>query len=284
MDGLCAGAIVGGAIELTAVVAIHEGRSLWRARHHGWNAEVEVTVLAASLGQQDSRRVLQFHATAKHFENLRSAHAQRTFSHGLTGERQPYLVHERLAGMSLAARLTSGQRLSLREVSRMVLQLTAVYGEAHRRGLVTGSVSPYDIWLVPADDLLAKLAPTGAVREAIDDWDQHCLRAPERRARASVDGRADLWALGAAAHFALTGQPPRDVRKSGVVVRQAPASEVRPWSAAIDEWFRIALAPAPEQRFQSAEEMAGSWCEAFDAVDDGICFADEVVTAEALTG
>ncbi len=82
----------------------------------------------------------------------------------------------------------------------------------------------------------------------------------------SVDFKSDLWALGVVAYHCLTGGVPFAGETLGslcVAIAAAlfkPPSHYRPeLPPAVDSWFARALAVEPEDRFDSAKEMANSF-------------------------
>jgi serine/threonine-protein kinase len=93
--------------------------------------------------------------------------------------------------------------------------------------------------------------------------------SPELVKSASVDHRADLWALGVVAYRTLTGRLPFRGETFGAIAITINEAEFEPPSAlvegldpAVDAWFRLALCRNIQGRFQTAVEMADALREA----------------------
>ncbi len=161
-----------------------------------------------------------------------------------------FIVMEFVDGMNLRQLLAAG-RISPREALAVVPPLCDALQYAHDRGLVHRDIKPENILIDRlgrvkiADFGLARLAsapaePSGEVLGT------PVYMAPEQRARpASVDHRADIYALGVVLYQMLTGelptpgelQPPSrrvriDVRLDEIVLRALEADPARRYSAA----------------------------------------------------
>jgi hypothetical protein len=130
----------------------------------------------------------------------------------------PFLVMELLEGLTLDARWEqSGGRMELGEVLFLADQLLDVLAAAHDKGIVHRDIKPENLFLTKAgalkildfgiarlreSRLKVKMTQTGNVMGT------PAFMAPEQ-ARAKwelVDGRTDLWAVGASMFFLLTGK------------------------------------------------------------------------------
>ena len=125
-----------------------------------------------------------------------------------------YIVMEYIDGQSLAERLKSGP-LEPRQAAEWMAQIADAIGDVHRRGFVHRDLKPQNILLDKdgrphvADFGLA-LHASGQQRMAGDRSGTLRYMAPEQvRGEAQwLDGRADVWALGAIFYEMLTGEPP----------------------------------------------------------------------------
>ncbi|MEQ9321833.1 MAG: serine/threonine-protein kinase, partial [Polyangiaceae bacterium] len=273
------GTWVGMKVQLVRQLAVGTTSTVWLGKHRDRREPVAVKLLEGRLHRSRGPEIVRFHREAKALEQLKSAHSVRLLEHGLTGDEQPFLVMELLRGQTLEARLRREGTLPLPDVTRMVQQLTAALGEAHELGIVHRDVNPDNVFLVCAEQVVAKLLDFGLAkhmqsgRYAISTSDamrQSAMTvAPEMlRVGGDVDHRVDLWALGALAFRALTGAHPFAAADYHETIRRMKAGEVPTLAELglgtelppmLNHFFSVALAPSPSDRFTSAEELAASW-------------------------
>jgi eukaryotic-like serine/threonine-protein kinase len=288
------GQMVGTGVQLVRQLATGSTSTVWLAQRNARGGAVAVKLLDARLLKRDGQEVVRFHREAKILEELKSAHSVRVLEHGLTADRQPFLVMELLRGLTLEARLRRDRRLSITEVTRLVQQLTGALTEAHELGVIHRDVSADNVFLVCAEALYAKLLDFGLAKHmrsghyAVSTSDairgSMLAVAPEQVDMSrGVDHRIDLWALGILAYRALTGEHPfqhADYHQTIALMRQGVFKPVSDFSSvsqvippALDDWFELALAPNPDDRFSSAEEMAAAWMRAVGEEDSCDAFA-----------
>lgn len=128
-----------------------------------------------------------------------------------------YFVMELVEGRPIRELLDAGKLYEEREAVEIILQIAQALQHAHRRGLIHRDVKPANIVLTT--DGIAKLADLGMARETDDAvlarrekgmaMGTPYYMAPEQiRGRENIDGRADLYALGATLYHMVTGRPP----------------------------------------------------------------------------
>ena len=130
----------------------------------------------------------------------------------------PYLVLELLVGESLADRLRRGP-MALDEVAPIIRQVGAALAAAHREGIVHRDLKPANIFLIPQDEgpPRAKVLDFGISKihgsNTVKTQDTQMLGTPQYMApeqatgrHDQVDGRTDVFALGAVVFEMLTGQ------------------------------------------------------------------------------
>jgi protein kinase-like protein len=167
-----------------------------------------------------------------------------------------YLVMERLPGTTLRDEMSRGPAPMRRVVLVMMETLTALEA-AHRYGVLHRDIKPSNI--LHQDDGHTKIADFGIAKsvdlqplnEPADDVTQTGIvlgtpgyLAPERRTGQPASVRSDLYSVGAVMVEALTGTRPGPDR---VDIESVPAP-LRPVAAR-------AVAPNPEDRYTSAEQM-----------------------------
>lgn len=180
-----------------------------------------------------------------------------------------FLVMEYIDGASLQYLVDSRGHLPLDRAVNYIAQSALGLQHAHDNGLVHRDVKPSNLMLDWAGTV--KLLDLGLARFArtADNVTQTSdsktvlgtadYLAPEQARSSNVDGRADVYALGAVAYFVLTGKPPFD---GGSVAQKlirhqtevpAPVSASRPEvPAALTAVVARLLAKDPAARPQSA--------------------------------
>ena len=186
-----------------------------------------------------------------------------------------FIVMQYVEGETLADRLRRG-RPSPDEALDVVSQVADALAAAHRQGVVHRDIKPQNIVLTPRGGLkvldfgLAKRAPFGPQAEA----ETHSTIAesgavvgtapymsPEQIQQDPVDGRTDLFALGATYYECLTGRQAFTGKNALQICGQvlhvdpAPPSSINDLlGPAHDELCRQLLTKDPEKRVQTAEE------------------------------
>ena len=191
-----------------------------------------------------------------------------------------YLTMRYIEGTDLRALIEADGALEPARAARLVAQVAAALAAAHRRGLMHRDVKPANV-LINAEDgrehayltdfgiarhvaATSGLTQTGSVVGTLD------YLAPERIEDGSGDSRADVYALGCVLFQVLTGSVPypRDSEVAKMYAHlNAPvpdAREVKPVPDALAELAMGAMAKEPDDRVQSASELAERLLEAAD--------------------
>jgi eukaryotic-like serine/threonine-protein kinase len=180
----------------------------------------------------------------------------------------PFLAMELLEGVSLETALT--QRLPLAEAVRIGREVAEGLAAAHAAGLIHRDIKPDNIFLEEAVGRV-KLLDFGLARAVQGDAQlteqgfivgTPAYMAPEQAAGRVIDGRADLYSLGAVLYRLCTGQVPfpgTDVMAtlSALATREpVPIREVNPAvPVVLAELIHALLAKDPHSRPSSAQEV-----------------------------
>ena len=181
-------------------------------------------------------------------------------------EGRPLFSMELLEGETLQERLERG-KLPAQEARRIAAQAAKALSFAHRRGVVHRDLKPANLFLCTSgavkllDFGLARAA--GAARLTAQGTVSGTLgyMAPELLSGQLVDGRADLYALGATLFELFTGQRAFGGTDPYAVLHRQRAEAPSPRavdpqvSPADDELVRRALQPDPERRFLDAQQL-----------------------------
>ena len=141
-------------------------------------------------------------------------------------EERPYLVMRYMYGGSLADRLARGP-LSLSQALEILASLASGLDEAHRQGIVHRDLKPanilFDQYDKPylADFGIAKLIASHSTLTKNAIIGSPAYMSPEQaRGEENIDGRSDIYALGAIMFEMLTGRVPyKATNPSGQMVR-----------------------------------------------------------------
>jgi eukaryotic-like serine/threonine-protein kinase len=183
----------------------------------------------------------------------------------------PYLAMELLEGTDLATLLRERASLTLPETVTLVEDVARGLEVLHAAGVVHRDLKPANLFLAEGEAPRWKILDYGVskLRESTMTEDQVVgtpgYMAPEQAQGGTVDGRSDLFALGAVAYRALTGQRPFAGTGTPQLLYQVVyAQPVRPREVAADLprdvelVLAIALAKAPKARFPTSASFASA--------------------------
>jgi serine/threonine-protein kinase len=189
-------------------------------------------------------------------------------------EGPPFLVMELLTGPSLKQAIVHGGRLEPHRVAYIAAQVLSALGAAHAERVVHRDVKPDNIILIDTTAMrdFVKVLDFGVAKLQRENVEGLTVAgailgtlsymAPEQARGEELDGRADVYSVGACMYHALAGKKPFE-RKSkaelyAAVILEPPPSleferpDVDPKLIAIIEH---ALQKKPADRFKTAEEM-----------------------------
>ena len=251
--------------------------SVWLAYDRTLERLCALKVMDADATTDDARK--RFHREARVTARIHSMSVVNLFDHGVW-QGLPYIVMEYLDGEDLATRIARETKLTLRQTCDIVVQVARGLTHAHGSGVIHRDIKPENIYLVASDDgEIAKILDFGIatrdVRLATDDTQAGMFlgtpmyASPEQVRGPDVDFRTDLWSLAIVAFECLTGHTPF----TGITLEELcgniltqPVPPISQYDAelplALDEWVQRALDREPEQRFQSAKELADSFAAA----------------------
>jgi eukaryotic-like serine/threonine-protein kinase len=252
---------------------------VYRARDTRLDRTVAIKILPAHLSDPVSRQ--RFEREAKIISGLN--HPNICVLHDVGSQNGvDYLVMECVEGETLAKRLERGS-LPLEQVLKYGAQIADALNKAHVRGVIHRDLKPGNIMLTPAgaklmDFGLAKpVSPvaspatmTAAAPQQSPITEQGTIigtfqyMSPEQIEGKDLDNRSDIFSFGAALYEMLAGQRAFQ-GKSQLSVASAilekepdPISNIKPMTPpALDHTIRKCLAKVPEERWQSASDLAG---------------------------
>ena len=241
---------------------------VYRARQLSLDRIVALKVIAPALMADESirRRFLRESRVAASIDH---PHVIPIY---YTGEEDgvAYIAMRHVAGDDLRTLVRREGPLEPSRAARVIGQTAAALDAAHAAGLVHRDVKPANVLLGAGEHAyltdfgLTKhvLSESGATKSGqwVGTLD---FIAPEQIRGERVDARSDVYALGCVLYYVLTGGPPF-ARDGDEAKLWAHLSERPPQVSvaapdvpkAFDAVIARALAKAPEQRFQSAGDLA----------------------------
>ena len=179
----------------------------------------------------------------------------------------PFIAMELISGESLHARLQRG-RIDWREALSLAEALAKALDYAHQAEVVHRDIKPANVLLtskgVPkiADFGIAKLPNTHLTQSGTVMGTPYFM-SPEQLQGEDVDGRSDVFSLGALLYNLLTGAPPFRGNDLASITQQvlyksptSPSELVDDIPVDVDGVLARAMAKRPDERYQSGEELA----------------------------
>ena len=183
----------------------------------------------------------------------------------------PYFVMEFVDGATLQDRMDESGPLPVSEILYIGKQIASGLAAAHALGLIHRDIKPANILLEKGIVQKIKITDFGLARAADDaSMTQSGMiagtplyMAPEQAKGASLDARTDLFSFGSVLYALATGHPPFRAPNTFAVLRRVADDTPRPIQEVISDipnWLvaiiNKLLAKEPEDRFQSAQELA----------------------------
>jgi len=192
-----------------------------------------------------------------------------------------YFVMEYVEGKTLHDDLSAGKIFSEEEALDIIIQVAHALAHAHARGLIHRDVKPKNIMIDTAG--VVKLADMGLARATTDveaarmeagkAYGTPYYIAPEQiRGKIDIDGRADIYGLGATLYHLVTGRVPYMADDPEEVMRKHLRNQLIPpdhintsLSAGVSEVVEVMMAKRREDRYNTVNELL----EDLDALADG---------------
>jgi dienelactone hydrolase len=248
---------------------------VWRARDERLGRDVAIKLLLPHPSNADAR-VRAFQNEARAAGALNHTNVLTVYDVG-DHDGAPFLVTECLEGEPLRARLGAGA-LSVDEALDVARQVARGLGAAHARGIVHRDLKPENIFL--ALDGRVKILDFGLATLSDSARHPHDLpagttaplvagtasyMAPEQVRGEAVDGRADIFALGAVLYEMLAGRRPfkRDstlgTLDAVLTLQPLDLSDVnREVPPAVSQVVRRCLAKSPGDRFAAVGDLVSA--------------------------
>ena len=263
--------------------------TVYLAHDQKHNRKVAVKVmrpeLAATLGSDRFLREVQVAAQLSH-PHILPMHD--------SGEADGilYYVMPYVDGETLKERIAKEGQLSVNDAMRLGREVAEALAYAHTRGIIHRDIKPGNILLQSGHALVADFGiarALGAEGEALTKTGLAVgtpqYMAPEQATgEREVDGRADIYALGAVMYEMVAGEPPFTGPTARAIITRSLTEEPRSLTvsraglpAAVNSSIMKALAKSPSDRYANAQEMVVALDRALEGTRSG---AGPVATTE----
>ncbi|MFO0639226.1 MAG: serine/threonine-protein kinase [Polyangiaceae bacterium] len=267
------GSLLAGKYRLESLLGTGGMGTVYEGLHEGVGKRFAIKVLRSEAFHDEPTRA-RFRKEAQAAAKIEHPNVVAVFDVGETDDAAPFMVMELLRGQSLFEALEAG-RMAPEQAVDVAIEMLSALDCAHKAGIVHRDIKPANVFLTKAADGTnhVKVLDFGVAKFA--ETDEASLTqsgaivgtplymAPEQfLAEKEVDGRADVWAVGATLFQMLTDRPVHlttsaTAAAAKVVSERAP--RVKSLREEIPEDLDAIVARALEikkdDRFASAREM-----------------------------
>ncbi len=216
------GLAIGGRYEIRRVIGAGGMGVVCEAEHLDLGKRVAVKLIDKSMKESESI-IARFKREAKAAGRIQSEHIVDVFDVNADARVGLYMVMEHLTGEDLQARIEREKRIEVKTAVMIAHQIARGLAKAHEAGVIHRDLKPANVFLTQRDNgqLLVKLLDFGVSKLLLDTKGDARITgsgtpigtplymSPEQaEGKDDVDGRADIWSLGAVLYEALAGTPP----------------------------------------------------------------------------
>lgn len=264
-----------GPYQIVSIIGAGGMGEVYRAKDPRLGREVAIKFLPTAFSQ-DSERLRRFEQEARAASALNHPNILTVFDIG-ESDSTPFIVTELLVGSTLREHLGNGP-LPPRKATEYAVQIARGLAAAHEKGIIHRDLKPANIFITKdgrvkiLDFGLAKLAEREMEDATVTRFEPQTGKgvvlgssgymSPEQIRGQVVDQRSDIFAFGAVLYEMISGKRAFEGRTSAdsasAILSQDPpdllaSAQVSP---AMDRIVRHCLEKSPDDRFQSARDLA----------------------------
>jgi serine/threonine-protein kinase len=260
------GTILKNRYKLVSKLGVGVSSTVYEAEDLQAGQKLAIKVLKPELNHNPTF-VQRFRRETRTAQSLNSPYVVKVFEWDIQ-EDNNYIVMELVKGKTLRQMLDEQGHLPIIQSLRIIIQVLEGIGEAHKAGIVHRDLKPANIMVTPEG--LTKVMDFGIAKDAAltsltSDGSvigTPYYMSPEQVRGLHVDGRADIYAVGAILYEMLSGHPPFDADTAyGIITKHIEAQPVPLHlinpniPMLLNAMVLKALAKKPEDRYQNSSEM-----------------------------
>jgi tRNA A-37 threonylcarbamoyl transferase component Bud32 len=262
--------------------------TVYRAEHVQISKVMAIKLLHREL-EQNPENVARFHREAESASRLNHPNTVHVFDFGRTKSGSLYLVMEYVDGDDLAKVLDNDGPMPFGRVAYLCAQVAGSVEDAHAAGIVHRDLKPENIVIAEGrDGETAKVLDFGLAKLFEGNVEAQVTSSgtivgtpyymsPEQIQGQELDGRSDVYAIGAIMYECVVGKPPFEAPNPvGVLSKHLSEEPLRPSArsplsvpAEADEIILRCLEKDPDRRYQTAEEVRQALIEYLATVGSG---------------
>ena len=264
--------VLGDRYELGAMIGTGGMADVYVAQDLRLNRQVAVKILRSDLAR-DPSFVTRFNKEALAVAALNHPGIVSVYDSGkedTPGGPMPYMVMEYVEGNTLRDIIHRGERFPLQRAVEIVEGILIALQYSHKSGIVHRDIKPGNIMIT--DSGAVKVMDFGIARALSDSgatmtstWNivgTAQYLSPEQATGSAADARSDLYSVGCLFYELVSGKPPFTGDTPVAIAYQhvsaplVPVTEVESTlDPALNNFFSVALAKDPNERYQSANAM-----------------------------
>jgi serine/threonine-protein kinase len=241
--------------------------SVFKARRISPGEIVAFKALPPSFAK-NANLVARFKREVRILISLKHENIIQGFDSGSIGNLH-YLAMEFVDGQTVFKELVREKRLSRGRVINIMTAVARALAYAHSEGLIHRDVKPDNILI--RNDGVVKLCDLGLAREQADTGFTMIgtklgtpkYMSPEQvEGSKDIDGRADIYSLGATAYHLLTGEVPHSAPTGTMIMRAQMFGTIQPIKQVLPDADPVlaaiiehCLAKNPDDRYQTMDEL-----------------------------
>ena len=297
------GDVIAGRYRVVAPIGRGAMGMVYRAEHVQIRKVVAIKLLHREL-QENPENVTRFHREAESASRLNHPNTVHVFDFGRTESGSLYIVMEYVDGADLGKVIDKEGPMPFGRVAYLCAQVAGSVADAHEAGIVHRDLKPENIVITQGrDGEMAKVLDFGLAKLFEGTAEVQVTSSgtivgtpyymsPEQIQGHELDGRSDVYAMGAIMYECVVGKPPFEAPNPvGVLTKHLSQEPLRPSSrsplsvpAEADEIIMRCLEKDRERRYESAEALRGALIGYLSTVGDDDWRTSRLGTRETGSG